>query len=251
MASSKAERETLAARIEREIERRAEISVIVEESGDTLVLSGLVDTAEAKQAAGDIAAELAGGKRIDNDLEVEGTLPVEVSEFQHGEAPTAPVPESVAQIREADAEIEPDFTDQKVDTTGLEMAGIEPDEDPDEYRPDESYFAPTDPVITTDSHGEAKVLGGFSATSDESIQVARSASDDKLGDGAIADAVRRELAEDAATTALPIHVVVRDGVVLLRGTVADLEDEENAEEVASRVPGVREVVDELRVEAIE
>ena len=43
--------------------------------------------------------------------------------------------------------------------------------------------ASSDPVITTDSHGEAKVLGGFSATSDESIQVARSTSDGKLGDG--------------------------------------------------------------------
>jgi hypothetical protein len=161
-------------------------------------------------------------------------------------ASAAPVPESVDEIGRMGSEIDPDFTDQEVSTTSLEMAGVDVDEDRDE-----TFFPPTDPVITTDSHGEAKVLGGFSATSDQSVEVARSASDGKLGDGAIADAVRRELAEDAATTALQIHAVVRDGVVLLRVTVPDMEDVDNAEEVASRVPGVREVVDELRVEAIQ
>jgi len=243
--SSKTERETLAARIEREIEARAGISVVVEVTDDGVIISGRVDTAEARQAASDIAAEIASGRRIDNDLEVEGVLLVGVSEFQHGEATSAPVPESADEIARMGSEIDPDFTDQQVSTTSLEMAGIDPDEDRDE-----TFFPPTDPVITTDSHGEAKVLGGFSATSDQSIEVARSASDGKLGDEAIAEAVQRELAEDAATAALQIQVVVREGVVHLRGRVSDMEDAENAEAVAARVPGVRDVVEELRVEAI-
>ena len=67
------------------------------------------------------------------------------------------------------------------------------------------------------------------------------------GDEAMADLVRQELREDAATTDLEIRVVVRDGVVHLHGTVTDLDDADAAEEVASRIPGVREVSEELDV----
>lgn len=49
-----------------------------------------------------------------------------------------------------------------------------------------------------------------------------------------------ELREDAATTDLRVDVLVWDGVVRLRGTVPTLEDADNAEAVAARVPGVRE-----------
>jgi osmotically-inducible protein OsmY len=59
--------------------------------------------------------------------------------------------------------------------------------------------------------------------------------------------VRRELAEDSATADLNIVVAVRNGVVHLRGQVADLDDADNAESVAGRVPGIREVVEELDV----
>ena len=40
-----------------------------------------------------------------------------------------------------------------------------------------------------------------------------------------------------------VQVFVRRGVVHLRGVVADLEDVDNAEDVAARVPGVREIVE--------
>jgi osmotically-inducible protein OsmY len=243
--------ERLARQIEHEIEAQAGISVIAEETADAIVLSGRVDTPEAKQAASDVAATLATGKRIDNDLEVEGTLPVTVSEFHNDVSPTDPTPENVAEIRAAGADLDPDFTDQKLDTTALNMAGVLPRTDPrqDEDAEPETFFPPTDPVITSDSQGEVKVLGGFSATSDESIRVAPS-SDGTLGDEAIAEAIRRELSEDSSTTALQIIVVVRNGVAHLRGTVEDVEDAENVEGVASRVPGVREVVEELTVKAI-
>ena len=59
--------------------------------------------------------------------------------------------------------------------------------------------------------------------------------------------MRRELAEDSATADLSIFVAVRNGVAHLRGQVADLDDADNAEEVAARVPGIREVVEELDV----
>ncbi len=80
----------------------------------------------------------------------------------------------------------------------------------------------------------------------DSLEVERSA-DGTLGDEAIADAIRRELREDAATTALAVDVAVYRGVARLRGTVQDIADAENAEEVAARVPGVLEVREELDV----
>ena len=236
---------SLAARIERELEQQGGINAVVEETREAIVLSGRVDTAEAKQAADDIAAALAGGKRIDNDLEVEAVSPQEVSNFYVGAAAAGDAPESVEELRDREAEVDADFTDQPLDTSGLPMSGVDTLEEGDTV-----YFPPTDPVITTDQRGNAQVLGGFTPTSTTSVEVERSASDGEFGDEAIADAIRRELREDAATTDLEIDVLVREGVVRLRGRVADVEDAENAEEVASRVPGVKEMVVELEVTSI-
>jgi osmotically-inducible protein OsmY len=103
--------------------------------------------------------------------------------------------------------------------------------------------------VTTNARGEAEVLGGFEQDAMSEVDVPRSAQDGQLGDEAIADAIRQELREDATTTDLRIRVLVRKGVAHLRGHVAGPEDAENAEDVASRVPGVAEVVDELEVDA--
>lgn len=111
----------------------------------------------------------------------------------------------------------------------------------------ETYFPPTDPVITTDERGDPKMLGGFSETSMDDAPVARSASDGQRGDEAIADAIRRELREDAMTTGLDVDVEVREGVATISGTVSDLVDADSAEEVAGRVPEVLEVVDRTEI----
>ena len=240
-------------RIERELEERAGINAIVEVRDGEISLSGLVDTEEARQAAADIVAEGAPGLRLSNDLEVQTTLPTEVSDFYSGEAPggEAPggeTPASLEEMAQREMEIDPDFTDQPLDTSGIDpdVTGTSVEENEGDEEGD-VFFAPTDPVLTTDQRGEVQVLGGFSPTSDSDITVERSALDGTYGDEAIADAVRRELLEDAATTDLRVEVEVRNGVVRLRGTVQDAVDAENAEEVASRVPGVDEVLEELRV----
>jgi osmotically-inducible protein OsmY len=240
-------------RIERELEERAGINAIVEVRDGEISLSGLVDTEEARQAAADIVAERAPGLRLSNDLEVQTTLPTEVSDFYSGEAPGGETPggetpASLEEMAQREMEIDPDFTDQPLDTSGIDpdVKGNSVEENEGDEEGD-VFFAPTDPVLTTDQRGEVQVLGGFSPTSDSDITVERSALDGTYGDEAIADAVRRELLEDAATTDLRVEVEVRNGVVRLRGTVQDAVDAENAEEVASRVPGVDEVVEELRV----
>ena len=140
--------------------------------------------------------------------------------------------------------LEPDFAARENDDSTLHSAGVDAEEEADT-----SYNPPIDPVVTTDAHGNTRVLGGFSDSSMESIAVKRS-SDGALGDEAIAEAVLRELREDAATTALRIEVSVSQGSVRLRGRVEDVVDAENAEEVAARVPGVTEVVEELTVRTV-
>jgi osmotically-inducible protein OsmY len=248
----------LTRKIERELEARAGIDAVVEIRGQEITLTGLVDTDEARLAAADVVADLAPSLRLTNDLEVITVVPGEPSDL-YGGAPAAPPsaapprtpgpaeepPESLEEIVEREEEIEPDFTDQPLDTSGLAMAGVEPDEE------DEStFFPPTDPVVTSDERGKVEVLGGFSATSGDDVSVDRSASDGGYGDEAIADAVRRELREDAATTDLRVEVEVEGGVVYLRGTVPTVDDAENVEEVAGRVPGVQEVVEELSVPGV-
>jgi osmotically-inducible protein OsmY len=240
--------ETLTARIERELEAQAGINAVVEESGRTIVLSGKVDSAEARQAAEDIVATIAPDRPIDNGLEIEQVVPQGVSRFYAGGEASADVPESVAEIHAESSDVDPDFSDERLSSSGLEMAGVSRTEESDNV-----FFPPTDPVIAPDRQGNVHVAGGFSPTAETrtgDIQVAPSASDNQLGDEAIEEAIRRQLRDDAATTALSIsiQVVVREGAAHLRGQVPDMEDAANAEEVASRVPGVREVIEELEVQ---
>lgn len=122
-----------------------------------------------------------------------------------------------------------------------------PIEGNDEVAGAEPVFAPTDPVVSPSPDRSVDVLGGFSETSMDSLEVEPSAEDEALGDEAIAEAVRRELGEDAATADLRIAVHVRRGVVYLRGNVPEMIDADAAEEIAGRLPGVNEVVDELLV----
>jgi osmotically-inducible protein OsmY len=238
--------ETLAARIVRRLEQEG-VFVVAEETGDGITLSGIVTSAAERRAASDLAAQLAPGYRIDNDLEVQMTLPDQVGELTSDEPSESDLPDSAQQIREMGGEIDPDFTDQTLLTDPTAAVGSGPDIDDPVEEGDDVYVPPSDPVVTTNAHGQTEVLGGFSSDSMEDLHVDRSASDGRLGDEAIADAIRRELREDAATTELDVRVMERNGVAHLRGAVPGLDDAEAAEEVASRVPGVVEVVEELEV----
>jgi osmotically-inducible protein OsmY len=251
-------------RISRAIAEQAGLDVVVDTEGNGrgLVLSGRVDSPAARQAAQDIASALAPGTPISNDLEVEVVQPPLATTALQGDqtaantpqAVIADLPSDVAEIEAADGELQPDFTDQALDTTGIEdFAEPLPLDTETTGILDETEnvgFPPTDPVVTTDASGDAQVLGGFAATSLDDVPVARSALDAEPGDEALADAVRRELHEDAATTDLAIEVTVERGVAYLRGTVAGPEDADNAETIAGNVPGVRGVVEELEVRAL-
>lgn len=248
----------LTERIERAIETQTGLQVIVEETGQALLLSGLVESPAAGQAALDIARSLAPDRPLTTSFEVESSyaqsltdvLPDDLDDANRASLGALNLPETAADIERVDDELAPDFTDQATDTTGIEDFAEPLPLDPDTTgildETENVGFAPTDPVITGGG-STTEILGGFEATAMENLAPARSASDGQYGDEAIADAVRGALRLDATTTDLRIHVEVRAGVVRLRGGVPGLEDAENAESVAARVPGVQEVLEELQV----
>jgi osmotically-inducible protein OsmY len=239
---------------ERTVRRRIEqaladagLAVIVTDAGMVIRLDGRVDTDEARQAASDVVAAIAPDRRIENNLEVEEVLPLSTTAMRSDSLAAGDLPDTLDEALVGGSDIEPDFTDQELETSGTEMAGEA--SATDEFDPDAEtvFFPPTDPVITIDDQNEVQVLGGFTPTSMDEIEVEPSALDGQPGDEALADAIRRELREDALTTDLTIRVIVRDGVAHLRGAVPSLDDAESAEEVAGRIPGVREVIEELDV----
>lgn len=145
------------------------------------------------------------------------------------------------------ADVEPSLVDQELLTDPIAAVG-DPDDTADPVAEgDEVYVPPMDPVVGAGRHGDVTVLGGFSPSAAEEIRPRRSASDGQIGDEAIVDAVQSALRHDSATTDLAIEVTVERGIVRLRGTVPGPEDVDAAEEVAGRVEGVQEVIEELEV----
>lgn len=228
----------LARQIERQIAARTGQSVAVQEQDGRLRLSGRINSEEARDTAGEIAARMAGGRGIDNDLNVDWSLADDVASL--GPDPRANDPIESLNALDENGDLAPDFTDEPLDTDVIDVV----------QEGDNVYFPPTDPVIDIGRSGHAEVLGGFEPTSDTTDEVDPSAEDGLPGDEALAAAIARELHEDAATTDLRIDVVVRNGIAHLHGLVPDLDDAENAEGVASRVPGIVEVREELRVQGL-
>ncbi|HEX6031341.1 MAG TPA: BON domain-containing protein [Tepidiformaceae bacterium] len=235
----------LTKRIERRLEDEAGILVTVEEEEDRLVLSGMVENEDLRETAQDIVAEVAPGRDIVNELDVMEVIPAEIGALEVAETRTGMMEGASPELAD-DESMEPgDFTDQE--TLGSAQLAGGPSmslEDDEVSEGGEVWVPPTDPVGTN-----REIIGGLSASSLDSVEVDRS-SDGTLGDEGIADAVRRELREDAATTDLELEIEVVEGVVYIRGTVALLEDAENAEAVAATVPGVLDVIDETEVEGL-
>jgi hypothetical protein len=116
-----------------------------------------------------------------------------------------------------------------------------------------TYVPPSDPPVTPDEDRQgAEVAAGFGTTAiDEPIdQDHRSRA---LSDGDEMSArVREALRADAATSRYADSVAIgtRGNTVALRGVVDDLEDSDSLVEVANRVSGVEEVIDELEVRGL-
>lgn len=215
------------------------IEAIVTVHGRTVRLEGVVEATGLRQAAADIVTALDPAIVVDNELEVIPILPV--PDELEGDADVDPM---TAMLRIVDEETAEDDRESRQSTSGADEAW---GEDPGTAAP---YFPPTDPVIRT-SHGDVDLLGGFAETSLDEIGDGFSGRSQSArrgrGDEEIADDVRQELAEDAATTDLRIRVRVTNGIVHLRGLVPTIDDAESAEEVARRVHGVVDVDEGLAV----
>jgi hypothetical protein len=217
----------------------AGIFVGAEIDGDTVVISGEVDSAENRQAAMDVARATLGraGVRLVDAIDVMDIAPdtpfetshrLSTDEYWGNETAGAPRDPNRSKL-----EFDPDFTDD-IGTTDSQVAVEE----------GVPYFPPTDPVVRpADNPEELDILNGFApdAMDDPALH------DAPRGDDEIAHDVARALRNDAATEDFAIAIGVRGGVVVLRGEVPTLEDAENAEAVASNVAGVVEVREELRI----
>ena len=245
MAEQRRTEPSLTERIEQEILRQAGLNIAVELRDRVIVLNGLVESEESRQAAEDVARAAAPGHFVENNLDVEEMFPFAAGDLAPSDAEANVLDESDEDNESLEGELEPDFTNQELLDDPSAAIGPSSSTDDDVSEGDEVYVPPTDPVVSLDERGNVHVLGGFSPTSEE-VDVERSA-DGRLGDEALAEAVLIELREDALTTDLQIHVHVRNGIAHLRGRVADVDEAEAAEEVARRVPGLEDVVEELEV----
>jgi hypothetical protein len=215
-----------------------------------ITLDGIVHTEEARQAARDLTFQALGsGWRIQDNLDVETVLPTDVDDFV-GDESRADLMDTAEEVAETGAAT-PDFTDQATLFNPLAASGASSSNLTDPASTgDIVYDPPTDPVVDVDNRGETRVLNGFGQTAMDDEPVVRSTLDNLPGDESLADAVRLELHSDASTSDLDVDVIVVGGIVHLRGRVEGLEDAENAEAVASRVPGINSVQEELEVASL-
>jgi hypothetical protein len=201
------------------------------------------------QAAIDIANEHLESETLVDNIEVTSLVPEQIDGLDLAVEDVGGF-QGVAEGTKDDEALEPvDFMDQRILENAEGAAGPTgiADIDQDFSEGEETYVPPVDPP----SDGADEVIGGFQTTSmdeEEAVDVGgRSDLITAPPDELIRERVLHELREDAATTNLDIDVEVASGVVRLRGTVDDIEDVENAEEVAGRVEGVEEVSEELKL----
>ena len=117
-----------------------------------------------------------------------------------------------------------------------------------------TYVPPIDPpTVPSDDLEDAEIASGFGVSAmdegyDPDSQAGFLPPDDQME-----ALVREALRADSATSQYAdlVNMAVSDGVVDRRGEVVDLEDSDNLLAVAAYVEGVVEVVDRLRVRALE
>lgn len=244
----------LAAAIDRRLQDEAGIFAAVRVGGDVAYLDGLVESDAQRDAASDLAASVAGIGRVQNDLAVEEIAvagqDTTINQSVYADANYQMLNrELMTNSQPSRDDTEADFNDpiEKIggDMTTDAMIAVE------EGLP---YMPPTDPIVrpATDDQ-DLSIVGGFGETAADEypdLEATTALGDAPPGDEDIRAQVIEALRTDAATIDLVIEVIVRNGIAHLRGQVPTLDDAEAAEEVAGRVPTVREVREELEVAAL-
>jgi osmotically-inducible protein OsmY len=227
-------------------EARIPVAVVVEDGVARLI--GAVSSSRMRQAAIDLASADRQINRVEDEMNEEVVSPDMASEPADDDGEFAYVDEQTTTDAYSDEEDDFQAEDaEQVDST-LDYEEVVEDR--------ETYFPPTDPVVEPERNSpDLEMVGGFQSEAtddtdeDEERAYAESvplATGDRLlvrDDEDIRDDVVRELREDALTTDFELDVDVRRGVVFLRGRLQTLDDAENAQAVAARVPGVIDVED--------
>jgi BON domain len=116
-----------------------------------------------------------------------------------------------------------------------------------------TFVPASDPPLVAGDDGQPEVAAGFatSATDDEPFDADHHSQSVPLDDE-VSERVRDALRADALATEYADELDVEtDGrVVILRGRVADLDDEDAVVAAAERVAGVSQVIDELEVAGV-
>ncbi|HEV2528897.1 MAG TPA: BON domain-containing protein [Thermomicrobiales bacterium] len=245
---------------------RLEMGIAAEVADGELVLTGVVDSDESRQAAVDLAQPFADdlGLRVNVGIDVEVVGPEGAFEDDDRAAQGfGDIDSDVILGRDPDERDGSDEGNGYDSSTDTEVLSLEQDFQDDAGTTNvidvvengATYIAPNDPpTARADDEDGFAVLGGFSQSSTDAIAADADLPDDDTRrlptDDELADIVRRELREDSLTTDLPIHVSARGSTVVLRGEVDTLADAEAAESVANEVPAVVEVREELTIRGI-
>lgn len=195
-----------------------ESGISVDVVGGTVYLTGVVPTLIQKRVAGQIAGRIKGVIAVQNDLQ------------------TSPL------FRRSDIDIESDV-----------KAALKRDAWVDEkritVRVDEGivYLAGTaqDAIIRSAAEEDARSIRGVVDVVNDIALVPAPA---RL-DAEIADDVRATIERNLRVRPKQIHVEVIEGVVYLKGAVDRVEQRWIAEDLARWIPGVADVINELKVSA--
>jgi BON domain len=119
-----------------------------------------------------------------------------------------------------------------------------------------TYVPPSDPPTVPSGDGDlsgAVVASGMASSALDAPYDEDHHQSFYPGGDELSARVREALRADSSSSeyADKVRIITRGAVVILRGEVVDLEDSDNLSAVAAFVEGVEEVVDELRVRALE
>ena len=195
----------------------------------------------------DIPRELAGREAHDDQDGILATDQVELVPTMTDEAVNAEMGGALGRVSRVDSpeslEMLEDLDARADETNDPNLAAEE----------GMTYIPPVDPPVVPSSDPEGAVVAAGFATSARDVpydadhhQGFLSAEDERT------DRVREALRADATTTEFAdrLEIETEAGVVTIRGTVEDLDDDDNVVAVASSVTGVDEVVDELEIAAL-
>src|SRR5690349_512275 len=134
-------------RIEEEIANAAGLSVLAEDDGNAIVLTGILESEVERATIYEIAGAVAPDREFIDNLEVSSVLPSELGELDLSEASVGNFPAAQEGVMD-DEGLEPgDFTDQRISQdpfTASGPSGTAVDEEISEG--EESYVPPIDPV---------------------------------------------------------------------------------------------------------